>query len=138
MSGALINSIDVLGVLLLLVIALLLGNSMAMSVRERITECGTLRALGFGAGYVRRFLLAEGVVLGLLGVLLGTAAAFPLVELGLGRYLQETLEVSSVRIHLDTALQAGAISLATTLLGAWLPSNRCSRLSVIECLRHAG
>jgi putative ABC transport system permease protein len=138
MSGALIRSIDVLGLLLLAVIALLLGNSMAMSVRERITECGTLRALGFGAPNVLGFLLAEGVVLGFLGVLLGTAAAFPLVELGLGRYLQETLELSSVQIHVDTALQAAAISMTTTLLGAWLPSYRSSRLNVIECLRHAG
>lgn len=50
-------------------------NTMLMSVMERTREFGMVRAVGVSKGAIRRMILAEGLVLGLIGSVIGTAAA---------------------------------------------------------------
>lgn len=56
-------------------ILLLTGNTMAQSIRERIPELAILKTLGFSDGKVTALVLAEAVLLLLLGCLGGLAAA---------------------------------------------------------------
>lgn len=63
-------------------ILLVVGNTMAQAVRERIGEIGVLKALGFNHGQVLRLVLAESCLLSLLGGLSGLALAWFFVSMG--------------------------------------------------------
>jgi len=55
-----------------MIVGLGAANTLLMSVVERTREYGLVRALGFGPAAVRVLVMAEGVMLGLLGMALGT------------------------------------------------------------------
>lgn len=59
-------------------ILMIVGNTMAMAVRERTREIGVLKTLGFPGGRILRLVLGESVLLALLGGLpgIGLAALF--------------------------------------------------------------
>src|SRR6202008_137204 len=54
---------------------LVVGNTMAQSVRERVPELAVLKTLGFSDGSVLGFVLAEAVALCLAGGIVGLALA---------------------------------------------------------------
>ena len=60
-------------------ILLVSGNTMAMSVRERVREIGVLKTLGFGRGTILGVILSEAVILSLAGGLLGLFLAWGLL-----------------------------------------------------------
>ena len=62
-------------VVVLLTVLLISGNSMAITVRERIPEVALFRTLGFGRWHIGYLLFAEAIFLGLAGGLLGAAGA---------------------------------------------------------------
>ena len=57
---------------------LVVGNTIAQSVRERIPELAILKTLGFSDGSVLGFVLAEAAALCIIGGLTGLAIATPL------------------------------------------------------------
>lgn len=123
-----------MAMIVVLIIALVSGNTMMMSFRERIRELAMLKAMGFQRGRIFRVVLAESLLLALLGALLGimpTAAllmAFPLRKLG---FLPiAALEVSPYAIvgSLIVALLVGLVS------GLW-PAYQALRLRTVDGLR---
>ena len=56
-------------------ILLIVGNTLVMSVRERTREIGVLKTLGFSGGAILSQILAESLLLALVGALLGLGAA---------------------------------------------------------------
>lgn len=56
-------------------ILVLTGNTMSQALRERIPEFGILKTLGFGNGQVLAFVMAEALLLTVLGGLIGLALA---------------------------------------------------------------
>jgi putative ABC transport system permease protein len=56
-------------------ILMVVGNTMAMSVRERTREIGVLKTLGFPSGRILKLVLGESVLLAFLGGMAGMAAA---------------------------------------------------------------
>ena len=62
-------------VVVLLTVLLISGNSMAITVRERIPEVALFRTLGFGRWQIGYLLFAEAIFLGLAGGLLGAGGA---------------------------------------------------------------
>ncbi len=56
-------------------ILMIVGNTMALSIRERTREIGVLKTLGFTGGRILRLVLGESVLLALLGGLPGLALA---------------------------------------------------------------
>src|SRR5687767_15250404 len=59
---------------------LVVGNTMAQSVRERVPELAILKTLGFRDGTVLWFVLAEALLLCLIGGALGLALSFVLAK----------------------------------------------------------
>jgi putative ABC transport system permease protein len=138
MFGAILHALDVASVLILGVVLLILGNTVAMGARERTTEYGVMRAIGFGPGTLVVLLLGEAAVLGLSGGVLGSLLAFPVVEAAASRFVQESMDFAPLLVPRDFA--ALSVLLATLLgaLSAALPARAATRLEVTAALRHQG
>jgi putative ABC transport system permease protein len=109
---------------------LVVGNTMAQSVRERIPELAVLKTLGFSDGSVLGFVLAEAFALCLVGGLVGlflASLAGAMVERGSGGQFQLHL-VGSVWL-----LGVVAIVLMSVAVGL-LPGLRARRLRIVDAL----
>ena len=64
-----------IGLAVTFAISLVVANTMAMSIRERIPEAAIMRALGFRSGQIMRLFVGESVALTMLGALIGVGGA---------------------------------------------------------------
>jgi putative ABC transport system permease protein len=109
---------------------LVVGNTMAQSVRERVPELAVLKTLGFSDGTVLGFVLAEAVALCLVGGLIGLSFATLLgamVEKGTGGQFQLSVNGTVWAIGIASIL---VMSLAVGLL----PALRARRLKIVDAL----
>jgi putative ABC transport system permease protein len=109
---------------------LVVGNTMAQSVRERVPELAVLKTLGFSDGSVLVFVLAEAVALCLVGGLIGLVLATLLgamVEESTGGQFQ--LRVDSW-VWLMGVMTILVMSVAVGLL----PALRARRLKIVDAL----
>lgn len=136
--GAVLSAMDVVSLLILSVIVLLVGNAMAMNVRERTQEYGMLRAIGFRPRHIAGFVVIEAALLGLAGGLVGLGAAYPVVERAVSRYLENTMEFWPLHVPVVAAVGAPALCALLGLVAAAIPAYQASKLGVIEALRHVG
>ncbi len=137
MLSAMLKALDVISVIILLIMMMLVGNTIAMGVRERTREYGVLRALGFEPGHVRMFVIGEALALGLVAGLVGLALSIPIVELGMGRWLEENMGAwfPYFRIDTKTYVLALGFSVLLALTASIVPAVRAGRLSVAHALR---
>jgi putative ABC transport system permease protein len=138
--SAVLSAIDIVSVAILVIMMLVLGNTIAMGVRERTSEYGVLRAVGFAPGHIAFFVLGESIVIGLAGGLLGAAIAYPIVERGLGRWIEENMGTFFPYFRIDPMVIGAALLLATVLAmaAAAIPAYRASKVSVVDALRKVG
>jgi len=109
---------------------LVVGNTMAQSVRERVPELAVLKTLGFTDGSVLGFVLAEAVALCLVGGVVGLMLATLLgamVEQATGG--QFRLNVNGV----IWAIGIGAILIMSIAVGL-LPALRARSLKIVDAL----
>jgi len=133
------------GVLQLITLAMVLlsvANSVNMSVFERVGEFGTMRALGDRNRKVFRLVLAESLVLGLLGatlgVIVGTLLAFAISAIGIPMPPPPNANLgytAFIRVVPSLLAMSFAVGLAATTLAALLPAYKVSRTSLVEALR---
>lgn len=135
--SALLRAVDLGTVIMLLIVLMILANTIAMGVRERTSEYAVMRAVGFRPLQIAAVILTEGVALGFISGIIGAMAAYPVVELGLGRWLEENVAnlVEHFRIHPNTYAAALGASLALGVVASVVPAVRMSRLSVVDALR---
>jgi putative ABC transport system permease protein len=136
-ASAIFSALDIVSLIILVIMMLILGNTIAMGVRERTTEYGVLRALGFQPGHVRLFVIGEALTVALLAAVVGLVLSYPLVELGLGRWMEENMGnfFPAVRISPVTAATALALTLGLGVLASIIPAVQAARLQVTEALR---
>ncbi len=110
---------------------LLTGNTMAQAVRERIPELAVLKTIGFSNGSVLGLVLAEAVLLivlgGVLGLLLAQILLPAINAAGGGR-------VNFPPIGLSTWSTGLALMLGIGLVVGVLPALRGMRLSIVDAL----
>jgi putative ABC transport system permease protein len=116
------------------VILLIAANTMAQAVRERTNELGVLKTLGFTDAAVLLMVMAESVIVALLGGVLGltliwllSPSIYPLVQAFLPVFYVPT---SAIVLGLVFAVALGVVS------GA-LPAWTASRLKIVEALRRS-
>jgi len=110
---------------------LLTGNTMAQAVRERIPELAVLKTIGFSDGSVLGLVLAESVVLVLIGGVLGLALAAglgPIISVGSGG------TISMPPVGVNSWLLGLALMIAIGLLVGALPALRAMRLNIVDAL----
>jgi putative ABC transport system permease protein len=138
--AAILTALDVVSLVILVIMMLILGNTIAMGVRERTNEYGVLLALGFRPKHIAGFVLGEGLTIGLLGGAVGLMLSYPIVDQGMGRFIEENMGAwfPYFRVPTDVALlalgMAGLLAAAAAAIPAW----QASRLDVIDALRRLG
>jgi len=107
-------------------------NTLYSAVSTRATEIATLRVFGFGAGAILTSILAEALLLSLLGALIGATAAWLAFNGDL-----HTAGSLVFRLSVTPALAGAGIGFACALglLGGLLPALRAARLPVAVALR---
>ena len=126
----------VMAVVLALVGGLGLAGTMSINVLERTREIGVMRAIGATSGAVRRLVLTEGVLIGVIswgfGALLAVPASFAAASL-LGSALRFEVVHSFSWLGVLMWL-AGVLVIAT--IASILPAWNASRLTVREVLAY--
>lgn len=108
-------------------------NTVGIAVAQRRREMGVLRALGVDRVAVRRLMIAEAMLLGLLGSLAGVVLG-QLMAHAVVRGISKTINTMYVQMNVEhaavtptLALIGIASGLAATLLSAFLPANEASK-----------
>ena len=119
-------------------ILLVSGNTMAMSVRERIKEVGILKTLGFTNDAILGMILAEAVTIALIGGVVGLFIASGLVVVVgkagqdfIGQLHNLSLEPVTILISLGVALLIGFVS-------SFVPAWNASHTNILDSLRSSG
>lgn len=133
MMGNVKGTVLLVTAIVLGIMILMTANTMAMSVRERVTEVAVLRTLGFTAGRIVYFVVAESVLLALLGAALALGAFFLLFNvLRLSPVPQFFpyffLQPVTVAVALGAAVKCGLASAA-------VPAFRAARMKIVDGLR---
>jgi putative ABC transport system permease protein len=137
MFSAILKAMNIISLVILVIMTLILGNTIAMGVRERTSEYGVLRAIGFLPGHVAMWIVGESLVTGILGGLLGIALALPFIDFGVGRFLEENMGTFFPYFRLVPSNMAIGLFLAALLGGiaSALPARQAARLKVVEAVR---
>jgi putative ABC transport system permease protein len=120
-------------------ILLVSGNTISMSVRERIREVGILKTLGFTPRAILGISLGESAVISLIGGMLGWLLASGMC--GMISHSPAAAFTTGLSTLGITPL-VGAISLGVALLigiaSSFLPAWGASRTTILDALRYAG
>src|SRR5690606_27790266 len=110
---------------------LLTGNTMAQAVRERVPELATLKTLGFRDATMLGLVMAESVLLVVIGGLTGlglAALAMPGISAASGGIL------GLPQVPLQTWLTGLALMVAIGIVVGLLPARRARRLKIVDAL----
>ena len=135
MSEAIVVAIRVVSFVVIIIIAAVMANTMAMSARERLGEYATLKALGFGPGFLTLMIFGESLLLSAFGAALGIAVLFPFAAF-LGKVMGTMFPVFEVS-PLTVAQQVLA-ALAIGAVAAIAPTIRAVRINIVDGLRSIG
>jgi putative ABC transport system permease protein len=107
------------------------GNTMAQSVRERISELAVLKTLGFADGSVLGIVLSESVLIMLIGGLLGLGIGWLLVK-GLASTIGAFLP--GVFLSPTAIVAALCLMVAAGIAAGIFPALKAMRLSIVDAL----
>lgn len=118
-------------------VLLIVVNTMGMSIRERTTELGVLRALGFRFVELLGLLTVESLVICVAGALAGCAAAGLLLALTTGYQIGGAMPIS---IRLDTVTLGMALAFAVGIgvFSTLIPAYRAAHANIAQALRFVG
>lgn len=128
---------DTLALLVVTVSAMGVVNTMAISVMERQREIAMLRSIGMTRGQIRRMILAEAGVLGLMGGILGLGLGLMLSRMFIVvvRHLMDyelTYQLSSRAL-----ISSVIIALGVSQVAALIPAIRAARKPIITALKES-
>lgn len=135
MSEAIVVAIRVVSFVVIIIIAAVMANTMAMSARERLGEYATLKALGFGPGFLALMIFGESLLLSVFGAALGILILFPFAAF-LGKVMGTMFPVFEVTQL--TVLQQMLAALVIGIIAAIAPTVRAIRVNIVEGLRSIG
>ena len=139
LSGNLVLLLNGIGLAVMFTILLVTSNTMSMAVRDRHTEIGVLKTLGFSGTLVLWLVLAESILLGICGAAIG---------LLLSRFLIDVLPDVPVigdlvrlfpKMNVPPTIAAGGIMIGMSLglVAGLFPSLFGYRTKITELLRRA-
>lgn len=121
--------LKIIGFAVVFAILLVAANTMMMSFRERTSEIGVLKTLGFDDRTLFAIVLAEAAVITLGGGLLGAGLAKLLIP---GLNLQI---LPPMRVEWTTVLRGVLVALLLGAVSGLLPAWQAARLRIVDALR---
>ncbi len=136
MLSSIVRAVDVVAAVMLAILTLILGNTMAMSTRERTSEYAVMRSIGFRPKHVIALVLGEAAVVALLGFALGALIAPPLIS-GFADWGQKQFGnfLRNVDLSPPVVAFAGVAALVGGVLATGVPAWRAGRLRIVDALR---
>ncbi|MDY6980342.1 MAG: FtsX-like permease family protein, partial [Pseudomonadota bacterium] len=132
--GSILNvltfAVGAIGGISLLVGGIGIVTIMTISVSERTSEIGLLRALGARRGQILGLFLGEAVVLSAIGGLAGL-----LLGIGIGEVLQLALPALPVQPTWSFIILSESVAIMIGLLAGVLPARHAARLDPVAALR---
>jgi len=139
MLQTIVQVISAVSYVVILIILAVAANTMAMTARERLSEYATLKALGYGPGYIARLILAESLLIGVIGgaialaLLPFTTAGFQAIIFAAGINMFPVFEVEPRTYYLQALF-----ALAVGVIAALVPMLRSAQVRIVDGLRHIG
>ncbi|MFI5677591.1 ABC transporter permease [Streptomyces cellulosae] len=117
----------------------LIVNTFSMLIAQRTRELGLLRALGADRRQVRRSVLTEALLLGLVGSTLGLATGIGLAAglITLMNTFGMNIKSSEMVIGWGTPVAAYVVGVGVTFVAAYLPARRAAGVSPMAALADA-
>ncbi len=135
MFGTIVSIVSGVSYVVIAIILAVTANTMAMTARERLSEYATLKALGFGPGFVAALVLSESALLCVIG-----GAVAVLVTRPVAAVFHHATSAMFARFDVSAhTLQMEALcALAVGLIAALAPMARASQIRIVDGLRHVG
>ena len=133
MYSAIITAMNFISFVIVGIILLVLGNTMAMTARERTTEYAILKTLGFTSKHLLGMVSGESLTISLIGGVLGILVAFPFIQ-GF-----QTAFPNMFPILPDptiTILIGGLAAVSVGIIASIFPVMRVMRMRIVDGLRH--
>jgi putative ABC transport system permease protein len=112
---------------------LVMGNTMAMSVRERTKEVGTLKAIGFQRATIGRLFLSESLLVSIIGGLIGVGGTMLLYRsIDFSLYIPNMMSFVPTNVTLVGAL---VVSIMVGFVSVAYSAYRVSGMTIAEALR---
>jgi len=123
-----------LGMGALVAVLALIANAIVLSVQSRIGENAVLQTLGYSSGLIAMLIIAEGLVIALIGGAVGALAAVTVAELG---SFALSVEGQSIPITAGPALVGVGLAICGGLgvLAGLVPAWQASRREIAACFR---
>ena len=121
--------LTIFGTCALILAAIGIYGLMAYSVQQRTQEMGIRMALGADRATIRNLVVRQGVTLAIIGVLIGTAAAFGLSRL-IASFLYGVKSWDPL-VFISVPIILTLVAFAAT----WIPAQRASKLDPMAALR---
>ncbi|MGW7252552.1 ABC transporter permease [Streptomyces sp. NPDC054834] len=118
----------------------LIINTFSMLVAQRTREIGLMRAIGSSRKQVNRSVLAEALLLGVVGSVLGVGAGVG-IAVGLMKLMGTMgmhLSTDDLTVAWTTPVIGLLLGVVVTVLAAYLPARRAGKVSPMAALRDAG
>jgi putative ABC transport system permease protein len=127
-------------IMLVGIVLIAIMNVMIMAVYERIREIGTIAAIGTPPRRILGLFVAEGLLLGVVGTVIGTALSLLVVgalnlwqvSLNFGRQVI----VLAPSLAIGEVLWIGAIVVLVAVIASLQPAWKAARMDPIAALRH--
>lgn len=112
---------------------LVMGNTMAMSVRERTKEVGTLKAIGFKRRTIAGLFIGEAVLLAIVGATIGIGGAVLLYRsVDMSLYIPNFVSFVPTK---ETLIVAFVLSILVGIISVIYSTYRVTNLTIAEALR---
>jgi putative ABC transport system permease protein len=125
---------EVLGVIVVLTIALVAANTAAMAIRERRNEIAVMRAIGFSSPLVMALVIAEAILIGIIGGLIGCTGALFTLKL-LSAYANAIGLVEGASIPAGVVIETMAVAILIGFISAYFPARSAARRDIVDALR---
>ncbi|SEB59925.1 putative ABC transport system permease protein [Gordonia malaquae] len=121
----------------LLVGTFIIYNTFSMIVAQRNRELALLRAIGASRKDVSRSVLTEALLVGVLGGAIGLGLGAAIAAGMLAFTKSQGLPSNGIEVGLSAIASAVFVGIIVTMLSAWIPARRASRIPPVEAMRES-
>ncbi len=135
--AAVLGAFNWVSLVILLIMALILANTIAMNVRERTHEYGVLRAIGFPPARILGFIIGESLLVAVVGGVLGIGVTSLVINHALGPLMAQNMSGAFANFFTPGWVFGVAVGAAAALglIAGVLPAMLASRLKITNALR---